>query len=164
MSDKSTDIFQKRRLTPTQLRAVAELRFNDAQCLLESGKNARANGAIYMGGFVIECLLKAVLLERHENLQRPVDPARLSKQDRQIYDLLYSHRLDAMLDVLPDLRAKLQVITDDDGRPVWPRFRAVCEQWTVYARYSPKLAKAQEARRFLDTIQEVKQWLRELQY
>jgi len=37
-------IFAKRRLTPGQLRAVAELRFDDALALLETGVNARANG------------------------------------------------------------------------------------------------------------------------
>lgn len=163
MGRRSTNIFQKLRLTPTQLRAVAELRLNDAWYLQKSSKKVHANGAIYIGGFVVECLLKAILLERHPNLQKPVDPTTLSRQDRQIYDLLYSHKLDAILDAVPDVRAKLQVLTDDKARPVWPRVRTICEQWTVYARYSPRLATTQEAERFLDTIQEVKQWLRELQ-
>jgi len=130
-------------------------------CLLNSGENARTNGAMYMGGFVIECLLKALLLERHPNLQVPTDLAKLSPSDREVHSLPFSHELDAMLGFLPEVEKKLNVITDVDGRPVWPRFRAVCEQWTVYARYSPKLAKAQEGERFLNTIREVKQWMRD---
>ena len=78
MAGQSQGIFGKRRLTPKQLRSVAELRFQDAYCLFENQNNARATGAMYMGGFVIECLLKAVLLERHPNLQIPVDRIGLS--------------------------------------------------------------------------------------
>src|SRR4051812_15718910 len=98
MSKQSSEIFGRRRLTPRQLRAVAEFRFDDALCLFESGDSARATGAMYMGGFVIECLLKALLLERHANLQGPVDPSRLSLSDKEVFRLLYvSHALDEML-------------------------------------------------------------------
>jgi len=152
------DIFAKLRLTPGQLRAVAEYRFDDAMCLIKSGENARGNGAMYLGGFVIECLLKALLLERHPNLQGPVDPAKLSEQDKGVLSLLYSHELDAMLFYLPEVEKKLSV----DDRSTWKRFRSACEQWTVYARYSPRLAAPQEAQRFLATVKEVKSWLREL--
>ncbi len=45
---EAREIFRKQlRLTPGQLRAVAERRYDDAMCLLDSGDNARANGAIY---------------------------------------------------------------------------------------------------------------------
>lgn len=130
-------------------------------CLLDSGESARATGAMYMGGFVIECLLKALLLERHPNLQGPVDPATLSKSDREAFQLLYlSHELDAMLGFLPELEVKMRAAPQ--GQVVWERFRTICEQWTVFARYSPKLAKKDDAQRFVDTIREVKQWLRNL--
>ncbi len=82
MAERKT-IFAKARLKPNQLRSVAERRFGDAQCLLDSGNPERVNGSIYMAGFVIECLLKAILLDRHPNLQRPVDPAKLSASDRE---------------------------------------------------------------------------------
>src|SRR5262245_46861975 len=104
----AVDIFTKRRLTPRQLRAVAERRFGDAQCLLESGNQERANGTIYMAGFVLECLLKALLLERHSNLGKPVDPAKLSSSDREVLNLLYSHSLDEMIVYLPELKSKLE--------------------------------------------------------
>ena len=94
---KRDSIFAKRRLTPGQLRAVAELRMDDARCLLASKRNARMSGAMYIGGFVIECLLKALLLERHPNLQVGLDRAKLSASDREVHTLLYSHDLDQML-------------------------------------------------------------------
>ena len=67
-------IFQKVRLRPTQLRTVANRRFGDAEALRETGQNARANGVMYLGGFVIECLLKAQLLERFRWLQSAGSP------------------------------------------------------------------------------------------
>lgn len=159
---ESPVIFRKRRLTPGQLRSVAEFRLQDALCLLKSGDPARANGAMYMGGFVVECLLKALLLERHPNLQTALDSAKLSSSDARVYRLLYSHELDAMLVYLPELEKKLKSVQGVERRSVWHSFRTVCEQWTVYARYSTKQAKRPEAERFVGTVQEVKRWLKEL--
>lgn len=159
---ESPVIFRKRRLTPGQLRSVAEYRLQDAICLLKSGDSARANGAMYMGGFVVECLLKALLLERHPNLQNSVDPAKLSKSDAEVHRLLYGHELDAMLNFLPEVEAKLKGLETLEHRAVWHPFLAVCEQWTVYARYSPSHARKSDAEEFLETVKEVKQWLKEL--
>ncbi|HZL36973.1 MAG TPA: hypothetical protein VFC78_16760 [Tepidisphaeraceae bacterium] len=52
MGVESHAIFLKRRLTPGQLRAVADRRYDDAICLFDSRDNARLNGAMYIGGFV----------------------------------------------------------------------------------------------------------------
>ena len=159
---ESPGIFRKRRLTPRQLRAVAEYRMEDSLCLLKSKDPARANGAMYMAGFVIECLLKALLLERHSNLQAGVDPAKLSKSDAEVYRLLYGHELDEMLNFLPEVEAKLRGLEAVEHRPIWHPFQVVCEQWTVYARYSPIRAKRADAEWFVDAVKEVTQWLKEL--
>jgi hypothetical protein len=156
------DIFSKRRLKPSQLRAVAERRFGDAQCLLDSANQERANGAIYMAGFVLECLLKAMLLERHPNLGKPVDPAKLSSSDREVLNLLYSHDLEEMIVYLPELKRKLEGITTKTGRSVWHEFAAICEEWTVYARYATISAKLEHAAGYLETVKEVKKWLKGL--
>ncbi len=158
----AVEIFTKRRLTQSQLQAVAERRFGDAQCLLDSGNQQRANGAIYMAGFVLECLLKALLLERHPNLSGPVDPARLSSSDREVLNLLYSHSLDEMIVYLPELKRKLEGIRTKTGRSVWHEFAAICEEWTVYARYATKSAKLEHAEGYLATVKEVKKWLKGL--
>jgi len=158
----SRDIFSKLRLTPGQLRAVAERRFADACCLRDSGQQEGANGAIYMAGFVIECLLKALLLERHPSLQKPVDPARLSEADREVHRLLFSHELDDTLGFLPELERKLSGVKTESGGSARIQFNAICEEWTVYARYSPANAKLDDARRHLETVEEVKKWLKEL--
>ena len=159
---KARDVFKKPRLTPGQLRAVAQDRFDDALCSLHSGDNSRATGAVYVAGFTIECLLKALLLERHRNLVGPVDPAKLSRTDREVFELLYRHDLDDMLGFLPEVERKLSVLVNRRGRPVWDDFRRLCEEWTVYARYSPKRVAMEEARGFVETIREVKEWLKQL--
>ena len=156
------DIFAKLRLRPGQLRSVAERRLADAKCLLESGDAGRVNGAMYLAGFVIECLLKALLLERHPNLSRPLDAAKLSALDRDVLALLYRHELDEMLAFLPEVEPKLRGVRTPDGTAVWVAFRAICEEWTVYARYSTAIAKPEQGRRYVDTVDEVRKWLKEL--
>jgi hypothetical protein len=157
-----SNIFSKIRPKPNQLRTVAERRFADAECLLETGNQERANGAMYLAGFVIECLLKALLLDRHPNLVQPVNPATLSESDREVHALLYGHELDDMLAFLPELEKKLSGIKTRSGRSVWREFNNICEEWTVYARYSPSLAKLDDARRYVDTVDEVRKWLKQL--
>ena len=158
---RSADIFAKLRLTPGQLRAVAERRLDDARCLRDSRHPQRANGAIYMAGFAVECLLKALLLERHPNLGKPVDPAKLSRSDREVFELLYSHDLGDMLGFLPELEKKLSAVRTKSRRSAWQAFNDICEEWTVYARYSPRTASMEQAADYIDTVEEVKQWLRQ---
>jgi hypothetical protein len=156
------NIFAKVRLSPGQWRAVAEKRFGDAECLLKSEDNERANGVIYMAGFAVECLLKALLVERHPNLGKPVDPAKLSRSDREVFEALYSHELDDMLGFLPELEKKLDGIKTDSGRSAWTALNDICEEWAVFIRYSPSAAKVDQAKMYLDTVKEVKKWLKAL--
>ena len=114
-----------------------------------------------MGGFVIECLLKSLLLDRYPNLEKALDPAKLSSADRKIFGYLYGHELDLMLDALPDVQRKLTRVAGTFGKALLFRLREICDQWTVHARYSTRQAKIAEARDFLDTVSEVKKWLKE---
>jgi hypothetical protein len=156
-------IFAKLRLKPDQLRAAAEKRFGDSKCLTNSGSNDRANGAIYMAGFVIECLLKALLLDRHPNLRSGINPAALSSSDKEVFDLIYrSHELDDMCGFLPELKGKLGAVKTKSGLPVWNRFEEICAEWTIQARYSPRSATIAEAHRYLEIVEEVKKWLKRL--
>ena len=155
-----TDIFDKIRLTPRQLRTVAQRRFEDADYLRRSGDNARANGVFYLGGFVIECLLKARMLERYRSMQRAVSPDRMSEQDGRIWYLIYrSHDLNAMLRHLPDLRATLIDADRKEGTQRWSALAGICRRWTIFARYSPQTRKMKDAEDFLNQIRELKQWL-----
>src|SRR5258706_8873956 len=101
-------IFTRTVLRPTQLRSVADRRFDDAQALHTTQLNARANGAIYLGGFVIECLLKAMLVDKFRWLQNSSYPANRSEAEKRIWWLCHrSHDLEAILSYLPEVREKL---------------------------------------------------------
>ncbi|HWP41343.1 MAG TPA: hypothetical protein VNL70_10495 [Tepidisphaeraceae bacterium] len=154
-------IFERQRLTASQLRTVAERRFDDAEYLRNSRLNARANGIFYLGGFVIECLLKARLVEEYPSVVLVRDPALLSRQDRAIWDLVFrSHDLDSMLSHLPSLTRKMAV-AHSGGFDALAKLRKICSQWTVFARYSTHSETMEHASRFLQTIRELKRWLKQ---
>jgi hypothetical protein len=157
----SPDIFKKARLRPSQIRTVAERRFADAVCLRKSNENERANGAIYLGGLVIECLLKAHLMEVSPWLQSAGSADAGPVAERYRWSLCYrSHDLDEILAELPDITLKLSRL-DQRGRPrLVQSLRSICANWTIFARYSPKMATMAEARHFLDRVEELKPWLR----
>lgn len=163
MSRKTAKIitaFHKYRPKPDQLRQAAQDRFLDAECLFEAG---RYNSAVYMAGFVIEFHFKALLLERHRNLQSPVDPADLSASDRDVHRLLYSsHALDEMLGFLPEVEKKLAGAKTASGRSAWAGLQDICAEWTVYVRYATAATGKDRSREYLDTIEEVKKWLMQM--
>jgi hypothetical protein len=142
------------------LRTVADRRFADADALRRTGKNAHANGAMYLGGFVVECLLKAALLERYPWLQSAGSPDERSKEDHHLWSLCYrSHDLDEILAKLPRIGEKLSRIEQRDSNRLLQAMKSICGQWTIYARYSPYNADIDDARTFLDQIEELKPWL-----
>lgn len=153
-------IFQKQRLRPAQLRTVADRRYDDADALRQTGRNARANGAIYLGGFVLECALKAKLLEKFPWLQSAGSPEGRSKRDREIWSLCYrQHDLDAILARLPELAARISSCEQRSSNHLLQSLKSLCAQWTIYARYSPQNADIDDARDFLDQVKELKPWL-----
>jgi hypothetical protein len=87
---------------------VAERRFGDADCLRKSGVNERANGAMYLAGLVIECLLKAKLMEASPWLQNAGSAEAGPRAERHRWSLCYrSHDLDEILAELPNVVARL---------------------------------------------------------
>ena len=154
-------IFEKERLRASQLRTVAERRFDDADYLRKSGSNARANGVFYLGGFVIECLLKARLLEQYPNIGKVRDPSILAGQERVVWNLLYrSHELDAILSCLPDLQEKMLAAGTAEGADAFRKLNEICGEWTIFARYSPRAETMASAARFLAEVKELRSWLK----
>lgn len=153
-------IFERIRLRPTQLRTVADRRFDDALALWRTGQNARANGALYLGGFVIECLLKAKLLERFHWLQSAGSPEGRSREDQQLWSLCYrSHNLGDILAHLPTVVARIGRLEQRESSRLMQSLKSVCGQWTIFARYSPYTADIDDARSFLGQVEELKTWL-----
>ena len=153
-------IFDRQRLSPQQMRTVADRRLADAEYLRRSNRNVHANGAMYLGGFTLECLLKARLLEAYPWLQRSgVDPASRPKRERRLFDLCYrQHDLASLVEALPSLPAELLEI--DNSGALLRRLRELCGTWSIYARYSTHQADIRQAGDFLDNIKEVRRWLR----
>lgn len=142
--------------------AVAERRYGDAECLRQSGQNARANGVFYLGGLVIECLLKARLLDQYPSVGAARTPEGLSPSDRQVWQLIYrSHELDEMLEYLPDIERRLALADRIDGRGRTRRLKRICLEWSIFARYSPLSSKMAEASEFLDDVKELRTWLKQ---
>jgi hypothetical protein len=154
---KRPDIFDRgERLRAEQLDHVAEQRMSDAECLC---KNERANGAMYLAGFVVECCLKAQLLRTHGWLRNASSAEGRGPQDKRLWSLLYSHKLDEILAHLPAVRDRLRA-RDQAGTPgLFQRLKEVCATWTIFARYSPHSARMDEARRFVENVRELKRCL-----
>ena len=154
-------IFRREPLRPSQLRTVAQRRLEDAEWLRKSGDNARANAVFYLGGFVIECLLKAKMLERYRSMQHARSPESMSEADREVWRLIYrSHDLEEMLDRLPETRQRIAKADVIGGTQRLAALRTMCQQWTIFARYSPRAQTMAEAEAFLRRIKDVMPWLR----
>lgn len=154
-------IFDKLRLGPGQLRTVADERFGDADALRQTCCNARANGAMYLGGFVIECLLKASLLEKYSWLRSATSLDGRTGEEKRLWSLCYrSHDLDEILAKLPEIQDRLSRLEQQGSRRLNQTLKSICARWTIYARYSPYKADIDDARTFLDQIKELKKCLK----
>ena len=150
------EIFNRIRLTPGQLRIVAARRLEDARYLLAVGHNRHTNGAMYLAGFTLECLLKAMLLEKHPEARHDLDPQ--DRRTKRIRSLLFSHDLVAIAAELPDLSDRLVKVDPPGG--LRDRFENLCQRWNIFARYSPSMATIAEALTFVSQIKELAPWLR----
>ena len=116
---------------------------------------------MYLGGFVIECLLKAHLLDAYGWLQSARSPEGRSTSEQRLWNLCYrSHELDEILDKLPSVTDRLQAAEREGHSRLLDGLKKLCGQWTIYARYSPRQADIEDAREFLARLKEVKKWLR----
>ncbi len=154
-------IFERAALRPSQLRTVAARRFADAEYLYESGRNERANGAMYLAGFVIECLLKAKLFEKHNWVKNSTFPRDRSTEEQRVWSLCWrSHDLDELLAHLPEV-SKRAAELERQGYPRVIQFlKSICAEWTIFARYSPYSATIKEAEEFVTKVKELKEWLK----
>ena len=123
----------------SQLREKSNQWFRETEFLF---RNERRAAFVYLGGFVIECLLKYALWpQRH----RP-----------EIRKLLWgSHDLDKLLAACGALEREL-------SKPPWDGVRESFEflkSWSVRIRYNPKCPSAHDVRDYRRRLSEVRQWL-----
>ncbi len=144
-----------------QLIQVAERRYRDALALTQTGKNERAMGAKYLGGFVIEILLKANLVERFPEASRKTLHADATRAERAVWTLVWRlHALGAMIDNLPELEAALLVRGDRDGRRYVEDLKAIATAWHVQLRYSTESSTIRQATDFLEKVRILKEVLK----
>lgn len=155
----SSRVFRKYRPRPGQLRQVATWRLGDARALLATRDRERANGAIYLAGFAVECWLKARLLERHPRLA-PGLPARdLSPAERRAESLLWSHDVPGMLDVLPEIALTIRRDLEPVRAAATVRTLTKAAEWTIYIRYASVQEDTRVAEDFVLGVEELKRWL-----
>ena len=154
-------IFEKSaQLKPGALAIVAERRFGDAEALADTKENVRANGVAYLSGFVIEILLKMQLLKKFPHIARK-QPEKLTEDERHIWRLIWrQHDLEAMLKQLPHVETSLERRGRYEGKNYVKELKTVCQNWTIHARYSPRMMLMRDAQQWLERVRVLKEMLK----
>ena len=132
-----------------QSKAVKHRR-DDAQVLFDGG---RWRGAMYLAGYCIECLLKAKLMRMFRC--RQLHELEQTLQRRGILTAsgtVFTHQLETLF-VLTGGWNRLR--NDPD---LWRVFQHV-NRWMPAWRYTADLSSRQEASRFLEAVDEVRNWI-----
>jgi hypothetical protein len=111
-----------------------------------------------LADYVIECLLKGRLLEKHpwlDGLKRD-DPRIKDKTKRRLLGLCYSHNLGLLLAELPGVEKSVE---SQGGMSGLVALKSVCSTWTIFARYSPTQGDSRYAASFVQDIQRLSRWL-----
>jgi HEPN domain-containing protein len=125
-------------------------RREDAQVLFE---HRRWRGAMYLGGYALECLLKVRLMERFgcDSLAQ-LEPLLIRRGLLSATQTIYTHRLERLLQAA-QAQDRIQASPAD-----WGNF-VIVNQWVEAWRYNPSLATESEAAEFLDALDLVLRWI-----
>jgi hypothetical protein len=85
-----------------QLQQLAELRLEDAEALIASGRWA---AAYYLLGYCLECALKACIARQFRTDEVP---------DRKLVNSFYTHRLDELL-LISGAKPRLEMRAENDA-------------------------------------------------
>jgi hypothetical protein len=142
----------------TKQRKAALKRLRDAQALLAldepdrrpDAKGRHGTGAMYLGGYAIECKIKAIAMEVH----RCRTLAALATKLGLTEDEVYVHGLEALLlHLLPTLYGRLQ------RSPLWRDFAGRVNTWRPAWRYDPRDRYNQVAAAFMRSVEALYAWL-----
>jgi hypothetical protein len=119
---------------------AAKQRFEDARFLLEA---ERTTGAIYLAGYCVECMLKALILARLPDRKRAKMLAALRGSKAHDYDWLKARYVES-------------------GGPPFPKaiskaFSFV-NTWAVEIRYKAGTSKYRDVQAFLAATEEIMTW------
>ena len=100
-------------------------------------------GAQYLGGYVIECLLKSIICCRYGEIRLEEAEAIFSRQRGRTLSLR-THELEVLLDYA-DLKDSIQ----SDG--LWRQF-SIVNQWSSELRYYSGKATSEQSEKFLKAV------------
>jgi HEPN domain-containing protein len=127
---------------PRRFYRAAEHRFEEAQFLFEQGGYTTA--AVYLAGYAVECMLKALILTRDPKTQHRATLATFRGQAAHDFEWL---------------RAQLAQRSVHLAKPV---SRALIEVtgWTTSLRYDPSTMRRRDAEAFLKAADAVVLWVK----
>ena len=134
----------------SELARASRHRFADARALLRA---ARWQGAMYIAGYAVECLLKTKLMRIYGC--RTLGELDAELQRRSILPeqgTVFTHRLRDLLKFAPGHNRLMQ------NREMWSLFNKV-NHWTPRWRYTSEPANCQVATEFVAGIERLMHWI-----
>jgi HEPN domain-containing protein len=116
---------------------IADLRLRESKALLDAGF---PNGAYYLGGYAIECALKACIAKRTREHDFP---------EKKLVNDSHTHDLGKLLH-LAELKDELDAVIETD--PAMQSVLDKVQEWSETSRYQRRTA--QEAAAFLIAIED----------
>ena len=134
----------------SEQRKAAKHRFDDARTLFDQN---RWRGAMYLGGYSVECLLKTKLMLRHDchnlrELEEALQDAGLLAAGTTIY----THQLELLLRLAQGMDRLRQ------NQSLWKLFN-IANLWMPAWRYNPDLSNREDAEDFLEAVERVSHWI-----
>lgn len=125
--------------TTRDLLQIADERLADAEALLTSG---RYTGAVYISGYVLECLFKALVCKQLGSVDVPA-----------VLRTSATHQLENLLELIPAIESVMK-----KNRKVKEAYARIMTG-TAKLRYSTHHYRKDEAEIHMDNVKEVKKWL-----
>lgn len=125
-------------------------RLDDARALFNA---VRWRGAMYMGGYALECLLKTKLMQMYNcrNLRELEDELQ-RRGTLAMQATVFTHQLELLLRLTQSM-GRLQ-----QNRVLWPQFNVV-NRWLPAWRYTADLGSRQDAEDFLEAVEALISWI-----
>lgn len=120
-------------------------RLEDAQVL---HNQKRWTGAIYLGGYAIECALKSLICDEED--KNNFKDTQVFKKGLQGADL---HDLAKLLDCVDSVKRLISLDRTNGYREAWNK---IVSQWrNDELRYSNKLGNEKDSKRFIEAVQKI---------
>lgn len=115
-------------------------RFDEAELLLAA---QRTTGALYLAGYTVECLMKAVLLENVS-----------TKIRKKLFAAFRGH----LGHNIEELRSQIRTHVRATIPSATLRQMARVASWSTELRYTTKVIKTRDAQEFVDSVRAIRSW------